>query len=58
MDGHGTSDVLDAILKVFPLDTYVIHPVTLMGVPGDDVKTPIWEEYKKYANIILKKGVI
>ena len=24
------------------------HPVTLMGVvPGDDVKTPIWDKYKE-----------
>ncbi len=42
MDGHGTCDVLEAILQVFPLDTYVEKPVTLMKViPGDDVETPI-----------------
>jgi L-fucose mutarotase len=44
-DGHG---VPDAILQVFPLDTYVDHPVNLMEVmPGDPVKTPIWKEYEK-----------
>ena len=48
MDGHGACDVLEAILKVFPLDTYVERPVNLMEVmPGDDVETPIWEEYAK-----------
>jgi L-fucose mutarotase len=48
MDGHGVPEILDAILKVFPLDTYVEHPVTLMAVvAGDTVKTPIWDEYKK-----------
>ena len=48
LDGHGVPEILDAILKVFPLDKYVEHPVTLMGiVPGDTVKTPIWDEYKK-----------
>ncbi len=45
-DGHGATELLDAILTLFPLDTYVENPVNLMQVmPGDDVKTPIWEEY-------------
>ncbi len=48
MDGHGTSQVLEAILQLFPLDTYVEHPVNLMQVmPGDTVETPVWEEYKE-----------
>ena len=48
MDGHGACDVLDAILKLFPLDTYVEKPVNLMQVvPGDKVETPIWDEYAK-----------
>ena len=48
MDGHGACDVLEAILKVFPLDTYVEKPVSLMEVmPGDKVETPIWNEYEK-----------
>jgi len=47
-DGHGVPELLDAILKVFPLDTYVEHPVNLMEVvPGDDVDTPIWDTYKE-----------
>jgi L-fucose mutarotase len=47
MDGHSATDVLDAILQVFPLDTYVEKPVNLMEVmPGDPVETPIWDEYK------------
>lgn len=53
MDGHGTCQVLEAILQLFPLDTYVEHPFNLMQVvPGDTVETPIWEEYKD----ILKKA--
>ena len=37
-DGHGVSELLDAVLQVFPLDTYVDHPVNLMQVmEGDDV---------------------
>ena len=47
-DGHGVPELLDAILQVFPLDTYVEHPVNLMEVmPGDTVETPIWDTYKE-----------
>lgn len=47
-DGHNIPELLDAILTVFPLDTYVEKPVSLMQVmPGDDVETPIWNTYKK-----------
>ena len=47
-DGHGVPEILEAILKVFPLDTYVEHPVNLMEVmPGDTVETPIWDTYKE-----------
>lgn len=46
-DGHGVPELLDAILTVFPLDTYVEKPVNLMQVmPGDPVETPIWDTYK------------
>ena len=46
-DGHSATDLLDAILTVFPLDTYVEKPVNLMQVmPGDTVETPIWDVYK------------
>jgi L-fucose mutarotase len=47
-DGHGVPELLDAILTLFPLDTYVDKPVTLMEVvPGDKVETPIWDIYKE-----------
>lgn len=47
-DGHGVPELLDAILQLFPLDSYVEHPVNLMEVmPGDDVETPIWDVYGK-----------
>ncbi len=47
MDGHGACEVLEAILQLFPLDTYVEHPVSLMQVvPGDPVETPIWRSYE------------
>lgn len=45
-DGHGTAELLDAVLQLFPLDTYVEKPVSLMEVMvGDTVETPIWNEY-------------
>ncbi|MDO4327091.1 MAG: RbsD/FucU domain-containing protein [bacterium] len=48
MDGHRIPEILDAILQVFPLDTYVEQPVRLMEVvKGDTVETPIWDTYKK-----------
>ena len=48
MDGHGVCKILDAVLKVFPLDTYDEHPVKIMEkVPGDAVETPIWDEFKE-----------
>lgn len=47
-DGHGVPELLEAILKVMPLDTYVEKPVSLMQVmKGDNTKTPIWDTYKK-----------
>ena len=47
-DGHGVPELLDAILQLFPLDTYVDSPVMLMQVtPGDDVDPVIWKDYRK-----------
>jgi L-fucose mutarotase len=48
LDGHGVTEILDAVLKFFPLDIYVDKPVGLMAVtPGDNVKPTIWEDYRK-----------
>jgi L-fucose mutarotase len=50
-DGHNVPEILDAILRFFPLDTYTEAPVALMEVvPGDDVKPVIWDEYRKIIN--------
>ena len=96
-DGHGVPPVLDAILQLFPLDTFVKQPVVLMAVvPGDNYTPEIWPVYRqivqkhdrqagdfetverhafyerarkahaivatgemaRYANVILKKGLI
>ncbi len=46
-DGHGVPELLDAILQLLPLDTYVESPVMLMQVtPGDNVDPVIWKDYK------------
>jgi L-fucose mutarotase len=53
-DGHNIPELLEAILKFFPLDTYADSAVVLMAVvPGDNVKPTIWE---KYRGIIKKSG--
>ena len=47
LTGNGAAEVLDAVLKLLPLDTYA-KPLYLMEVvKGDNVRTPIWEEYRK-----------
>ena len=51
-DGHNVPEILEAVLKFFPLDTYVKFPVSLMEiVQGDTIKPTIWKEYE---NIIKK----
>ena len=56
-DGHGVPELLDAILKLFPLDTYVEKPVNLMEVmPGDNVETPIWDTYKEIVTKYDERG--
>ena len=53
-DGHGVPELLEAVLKFFPLDIYVDQPVGLMAVvPGDDTKPTIWEDYRK---IVVASG--
>lgn len=50
-DGHGVTKLLDAIMQLFPLDTYTDKPVMLMEVvPGDPVVPTIWDEYKAVIN--------
>lgn len=54
-DGHSVPDLLDAILRLFPLDEYVAKPAALMEVvSGDAVETPIWATFE---NIIHRHQV-
>ena len=46
-DGHGVPELLDAILKFFPMDTFVDHSASVME-PVDPAtpEPPIWSEYR------------
>lgn len=51
-DGHGVPEILEAILKLMPLDQYVEKQVVLMEVmKGDPFVPVIWDKYKE----IIKK---
>ena len=51
-DGIGTTEILNAILQVFPLDQYDDNNFVLMEkCDGDNVDVSIWNEYSD----ILKK---
>ena len=60
MDGHGVPEILDAILQLFPLDTYVEQSVQLMELMECDkgrIATPIWDTYKEIVTKYDKRGV-
>ncbi|XP_004395031.1 PREDICTED: fucose mutarotase isoform X2 [Odobenus rosmarus divergens] len=56
-DGLGTPPLLEAVLKVLPLDTYVESPAAVMElVPSDrktGLQTPVWRSYQ---SILFEAG--
>jgi L-fucose mutarotase len=47
LDGNNVPEILDAILKFFPLDPSVDSPISLMAkVEGDNAETIIWDEFR------------
>lgn len=48
-DGHSAAEMLEAVMKLIPLDAYVDMPAALMAVaPGDTCPTPeIWSTYRE-----------
>ena len=57
-DGHGVSELLDAILQFYPLDTFVESPVALMQVvPGDDTVPEIWNRFREIIQSRAGDGV-
>jgi L-fucose mutarotase len=58
-DGHGVVPLLDAILKLFPLDTYVELPVAVMQVvPGDPTVPLIWDDFRSTIALRSSKPVL
>ena len=49
-DGHNVPELLDAILQLMPLDTYVDSPVMLMQTTNGDPTPEIWAEYQQIVN--------
>ena len=48
-DGHGVPDVLEAVLKLFPLDTFVEAPAAVMErVDKPQDAAPVWAEFQKH----------
>lgn len=47
LDGHGVPGILDAVLQLLPLDTYVQAPVCLMQNGANDPKPEIWDIYDR-----------
>ena len=58
MDGHGIVEILDAILRFFPLDEYVENPAAFMAVtPGDPYVPQIWDAYREVGAKHEEKGL-
>ncbi|MCI6637008.1 MAG: RbsD/FucU family protein [Bilifractor sp.] len=57
-DGHRATEVLDAILQLFPLDTFVEHPVMIMDKPAEqsDLPTPVWKEFSEIVGKYDNRG--
>lgn len=52
LDGHGVNEILDAILRLMPLDTYVDAPLALMDNGDPSSPPPIWKDYEETVNKI------
>ena len=58
LDGHGIPEILDAILRFFPLDPDVEHPTVFMAVlPDDPYKPEIWPVYREIGKKYEKDGL-
>ena len=46
-DGHGVAQILEAVLKFLPLDTFVETPAAVMRpVDGNAPEPPIWQDFR------------
>ena len=46
-DGHGVEELLDAVLELIPLDSYVTAPAALMETIEGDPTPSIWKRYER-----------
>ena len=48
-DGHGVPEVLEALLHLFPLDTFVESPAAVMErVDKPQEAAPVWTQFQKH----------
>ena len=47
LDGHGVPEILEGILKLIPLDTYVESPAMLMATGAGEATPEIWAKYEE-----------
>ncbi len=50
LDGHGVPEILDAVLKLIPLDSYVESPAMLMATGEGEATPAIWATYEEIIN--------
>lgn len=50
LDGHGVPEILDAVLKLIPLDSYVESPAMLMATGEGEAPPAIWATYEEIIN--------
>lgn len=57
-DGHRATELLDAILKLFPLDEFTEHPVTIMDKMEmhRDLECPVWDEFSDIVSRYDSRG--
>lgn len=53
-DGHSSAAMLDAILSLFPLDTFADSAVTVMGVPKEGCGLSILEMSDQLLQVVQK----
>ena len=50
LDGHTGSEVLEAVLKLLPLDTYADNFVLMQKMECDkNMEIPVWKDYERIA---------
>ncbi len=57
-DGHGVPQLLEAVLKFLPLDTFVETPAAVMKpVDGSTPEPPIWQDFRDLIDAAEERAV-